>query len=40
MKLSLTIAVQIQQMLEGVELPSSKVKHIVEHEQDHLLPAY
>lgn len=29
MKLSLTIAVQIQQMLEGVELPSSKVKHIV-----------
>ena len=29
MKLSLSIAVQIQQMLEGVELPSSKVKHIV-----------
>lgn len=29
MKLSLTIAVQIQQMLEGVELPSSKAKHIV-----------
>lgn len=29
MKLSLTIAVQIQQMLEGVELTSSKVKHII-----------
>ncbi len=29
MKLSLSIAIQIQQMLEGVELPSSKVKHIV-----------
>ena len=29
MKLSLSIAVHIQQMLEGIELPSSKVKHIV-----------
>lgn len=29
MNLSLTIAVQMQQMLYGVELPSSKVKHIV-----------
>ena len=29
MKLSLKIAVQIQQMLEGIELPSSKVKHPV-----------
>ena len=29
MKLSLNIAVQVQQMLEGIELPSSKVKHPV-----------
>lgn len=29
MKLSLTIAVQIQQMLEGLEIPSSKLKNIV-----------